>query len=280
MSFFTTAVQISHRLYLLLRPEETDRYRTDTLQNMTWFKTWFNNPLYEKVYAYRDEEEAALLADFIETLIPADRWPKLLDLACGRGRHSLNMARRGYRVTGVDLAPEAIKTASEKALEEGITSVTFEIGDMREPVGGPYDSILNLFTSFGYFEDDEENIRVLRNVESMLIQGGFFIQDYLNPVSVRNTLVPREERTAGRSTFQIERKIEQDMVIKTIRFSGDSDHAPAEFSERVKLYENYWFKEQLKKSGLTLIATYGDYEGSPFDPETSPRQLMVSQKKG
>lgn len=245
---------------------------------MSWFETWFNTPLYEKVYANRDENEAALLADFIESIIPAVQYPELLDLACGRGRHSLNMARRGYRVTGVDLAPQAIQTAREKAASEGLTSVTFCTGDMREPLGGPYNAILNLFTSFGYFEEDRENIRVLENVAALLKPGGVFIQDYLNPVFVENSLTAFEERTAGKITYQIERKIERGMVFKKILFPGAPDRGPAEFSERVKLYDSDWFRGHLQACGLTLSAVYGDYQGSPYNPLKSPRQLMVSQK--
>lgn len=247
---------------------------------MSWFETWFNTTLYEKVYANRDDQEAALLADFIETLIPPTHYPELLDLACGRGRHSVNMARKGYRVTGVDLAPRAIKAAEERAAAEGVHSVSFYVGDMRTLSGGPYDAVLNLFTSFGYVEEDAENAAVLENVESLLKPGGVFIQDYLNPGFVRTTLIPHEEQTIGEITCQIERKIEGDMVIKTILFPGDRNSEPARFSERVKLYDSDWFQKYLTASGLTLTAVYGDYEGGDYDPQRSPRQLMVSHKAG
>lgn len=247
---------------------------------MSWFKTWFNTTLYEEVYAYRDETEAAKLADLVESLIPRDRFPALLDLACGRGRHSLNMAKRGYHVTGVDLAPAAIQTARKKVASEELTNVTFTIGDMRDPAGGPYDAILNLFTSFGYFEEDSENIRVLRNVASMLKPGGVFIQDYLNPLFVRNSLITSEERSLGRITFRIERTIENGMVCKKLIFPGDEQQPPSEFTERVQLYDLSWFKEELQKCGLSLQETFGDYEGASFDPEESSRMVMVSRKSG
>jgi cyclopropane fatty-acyl-phospholipid synthase-like methyltransferase len=245
---------------------------------MSWFEEWFDSPLYEKLYAYRNEEEAALLADLIEKEVPADKYPKLLDLGCGRGRHSLTLASRGYRVTGIDLSPEAIKSAKKKAEARGLTNVTFLTQDMRDPVDDTFDAVVNLFTTFGYFLDDDENIRVLKSVNKMLKPGGLLLIDFLNAKLVRDTLVPEEDGHYDGIRFQVQRHIENGMVFKDIRFSGGTLPRPVEYRERVKLYGREWFGEQFRNTGFSLIKTWGDYHGSEFNENSSPRLIMIAEK--
>ncbi|MEX0945137.1 MAG: class I SAM-dependent methyltransferase [Balneolaceae bacterium] len=246
---------------------------------MSWFEEWFDSPLYEKIYADRNEEEAALLADLIQKIIPNSDYPEILDLGCGRGRHSINLANRGYHVTGVDLSEQAIKKAKRLASEDHLHDIRFLVGDMRDPLHREFDAILNLFTTFGYFLEDSENRKVLYNVSGMLKEDGIFIQDFLNPYFVNNTLVSREEGRYEDLQYEIERKIEDRMVFKKIRFTGDSLDEPVEFSERVKLYDLNWFENQLPTAGLKLKTCYGDYHGNPYKTDKSPRLIMVSTKE-
>jgi cyclopropane fatty-acyl-phospholipid synthase-like methyltransferase len=245
---------------------------------MSWFEDWFDSPLYEKLYAYRNEEEAAKLADLIEKEIPKDNYPHLLDLGCGRGRHSLTLASRGYHVTGVDLSEEAIKTAKQKAKARGIENVRFLTGDMRDPLDENFDAVVNLFTTFGYFLEDEENISVLTSVKQMLKPGGLFLIDYLNAELVKKTLVPEEDGHYDGFRFHIRRYIENEMVFKDIRFSGGTLPEPVEYRERVKLYGSEWFREQFENLGFTLMKTWGGYTGSDFDEGSSARLIMVVRK--
>lgn len=244
---------------------------------MSWFEDWFNSPLYEKLYADRDENEASLLADLIEKEIPKDRYKNILDLGCGRGRHSITLAQRGYTVTGTDLSEKAIEKAGRIADELNLTNVEFHIRDMRNSLPDTFDAIVNLFTTFGYFLKDEENSRVLQSAFEMLKPKGIFILDYLNATYVKKNLVPSESGTYGDYHYRITRHIEDRMVFKTIGFSGPTLEKPVTYQERVKLYTLEWFREQFTQNGFKLIKTYGNYHGEPFQPD-SKRLLMIARR--
>lgn len=243
-----------------------------------WFEEWFDSPLYEKLYANRDEKEAVKLADLVEEKIPVEKFEKILDLGCGRGRHSHTFAERGYNVTGTDLSPKAIQKATKLAEQKGFSNVRFEVRDMREPLPETFDAVLNLFTTFGYFLNDEENASVFDGVHSMLRKKGRFLIDFLNAEKVEEGLVPAESGSYENLDYQIERFIKDGMVHKNIRFTGDGLSEPVEYQERVKLYGKHWFEEQLKKHRFTILETWGDYSGGDFDEEKSPRLIILSEK--
>lgn len=240
---------------------------------MSWFEKWFDSPLYEKLYAHRNMEDAARLAELIERVIPPQDHPELLDLACGRGRHSLLLAQRGYSVTGIDLSKAAIRKAKSRAAMEKI-NVRFRTGDMRENPGLSFNAVVSLFTSFGYFLDDDENIKVLVNMRSMLKNNGRFLLDYLNPAFVEKKLVPSEKKMVDGIQFNILRKIENGMVFKTISLINPETEEKVEHTERVKLYDLEWFKSHMKECGLNISGIFGDYSGGPFISEKSPRCII------
>ncbi len=246
---------------------------------MNWFEEWFDSPLYEKLYAYRNKDEADELADLVEHEIPVYDYPSILDLGCGRGRHAITFAERGYRVTGLDLSDQAILQARRFAKEKELDNVQFQVGDMRRPLEMEFDAILNLFTTFGYFLKDDENTRVISSVSRMLKPGGVFILDYLNARQVRENLVPEEEESFRDMSVHIQKKIKDNMVYKTITFSGDKLRKPIEYQERVKLYGLDWFRKNLEKVDLTLTKTYGSYNGEPFNENESPRLIMISERE-
>jgi len=243
---------------------------------MSWFEEWFDSPLYEKLYSNRDEKDAASLADLIEEVIPVSAYRNVLDLGCGRGRHSITLAQRGYQVTGIDLSNKAIEKAKRIAGQKNLNNVKFFVRDMRDPLPKQFDAIVNLFTTFGYFLEDEENRRVLRNTGKMLNQGGILFLDYLNPHYVEKNLVPSESGMYENLTYNVTRQIKDGMVFKTIQFSDDSLDEPVKYRERVKLYDLEWFRDVLTDSGYDIIETYGNYEGSPFLVE-SPRMIIVAK---
>lgn len=243
-----------------------------------WFEEWFDSPLYELIYADRNEEEAARLALLIRETIPPQRYPKLLDLGCGRGRHAITLAGSGYRVTGIDLSEEAIRKARRKADGLGLDSIRFLVGDMRDPLPERFDAIVNLFTTFGYFSDDEENIRVLRGVHGMLRREGIFFMDYMNAPLVRRRFEPEGEGEFRGIRYRIRRYIESDTIHKEIRFEGEALDSPKSYIEKVKLYEPEWFESAFRGIGMTIETRFGDYGGRPYDPENSPRLVMVVRK--
>lgn len=245
---------------------------------MSWFEEWFDSPLYEKLYANRDEGEAELLAVLIEKEVPPSSFPQVLDLGCGRGRHSFALAERGYSVTGIDLSPEAIKKARNTARNRGYDEITFKVRDMRDPLSETFDAIFNLFTTFGYFLEDSENLKVLKASDRMLKPGGRLMIDFLNAVKVGQTLVPEENGTYGELSYDIRRFIKNDMVHKEITFSGGSLKKPETYLERVKLYDEKWFRSAFEKCGFTLRNSWGNYDGSAFNENSSPRLILLAEK--
>lgn len=245
---------------------------------MNWFEEWFDSPLYEKLYAYRNKNEANKLADLIEGEIPKSDYPKILDLGCGRGRHSITLADRGYHVTGVDLSKQAITKAIQIASEKELSNLHFQVGDMRRPLDKTFDAVLNLFTTFGYFLKDAENAQVIASVRKMLDSGGIFILDYLNAFKVRKDLIPEEEELFQGMTIHLEREIRENMVYKNILFNGDELLKPIEYQERVKLYGLDWFEKKFAKYGFGIKKIYGSYEGEDFDKDKSSRLLMIAKK--
>ena len=251
------------------------------METPQWFESWFDSPLYDQLYANRDEREAARLVSWIHSRFPSEKYPQVLDMGCGRGRHALFLAEKGYHVTGVDLSPLAISRAMEKA-KNGTShqqkkpgSVTFEIGDMRTWSDGPFDLVCNLFTSFGYFGDDSDNLSVLRNMVKNLSKGGYLIMDYMNPEFIKKHLVPREHLVFGEMKCEITRAIEDDVVIKTILFRHGSGEQNQRYQERVKLYGRQWFCNAFRELGLDDPVFAGDYDGSDYDPGTSSRLISA-----
>ena len=243
---------------------------------MSWFEDWFDSPLYERLYANRDEKEARQLIDWLEKTLDLGNCSSILDLGCGRGRHALNLARRGYQVTGIDLSEQAIKTAKEKAERDGLDNVRFLVRDMRRPLPETFDAIVNLFTTFGYFEKDEENTQVLDSIVKMLEPGGIFVLDYMNSSKVRHSFKPDDHGKFREIEYHVDRYIDNDAIIKEIEFSGGPIDGVRTYAERVKLYDLHWFRREFGKRNLAIDELYGDYLGGDYDPVSSPRLMIVS----
>lgn len=245
---------------------------------MPWYEDWFNSDGYELVYDQRDLSEAERLADLIEQSIGPTPGADILDIGTGRGRHARVLARRGYRVTGLDLAEKAIKTAQERSKIEGLSpeQITFVQGDMRLPhFQERFDGVVNLFTSFGFFEDDADHQRTISAMSAALKTGGWFVQDFLNAPYVRAHLVAESEKNSGSVHVRQERWIDGEYVKKRITLTKNG-HAHT-FVESVHLLTMEDFKHMYTTAGLTVTDCFGDYDGSPHSDE-SPRLIFVAEK--
>jgi len=245
---------------------------------MPWYEDWFNSDGYELVYDQRDLSEAERLADLIERNLQPQPGADVLDVGTGRGRHARVLAERGYRVTGLDIAEKAIATARERATNRGLTSdqITFVQGDMRLPhFQERFDGVVNLFTSFGFFEDEADHQRAVSSMAAALKPGGWLVQDFLNAPYVHAHLVPESEKENGGVHVRQERWIEDNRVRKRITLTKNGKAHT--FVESVRLLTRDDFERMYSEAGLKLIDSFGDYDGSPHS-DKSPRLILVARK--
>lgn len=242
---------------------------------MDWFKNWFDSFYYHKLYRHRNTAEAEEFIDNILAFIKPEKESRILDLACGKGRHSIYLNKKGYNVVGVDLSQNSITEANKSAN----SSLHFYPMDMRKlSCDEPFDFVLNLFTSFGYFQNKSENIEVLNGVHSILNDNGILVIDFLNATKVIKNLVPEETKNIEGIKFTINRLIEDQTVVKKI---GVQDNGQSfDFQERVSMFELADFKAMFEKTGFKLINHFGNYQLDKFDPNTSDRLILVVQKQG
>lgn len=237
-----------------------------------WFETWFDSPYYPLLYQHRDEKEAQ---DFIRVLLrhlklPADA--RYFDLGCGRGRHSIFLHQLGFDVTGMDLSAESIAEAKQHE-QPGLRFFT---GDMRQPLpGGPYDCILNLFTSFGYFASDEEHLTVLHQVKQALAPGGVFLMDYLNSGPLIDKLPLSATIEKGDIRFDIHKQFQNGSVVKHITVHDGARHP--EFEERVRLFSPQELRSLFEQAGFSIETEWGDYAGTAFDAVASSRFILIAR---
>ena len=241
-----------------------------------WYADWFNNPAYHVLYQNHDETEARQAIDSLLCALRLPQEARLLDLACGKGRHARYLAQKGYDVTGLDISANSIATAQAYAHER----LHFYRHDMRKPFRIRYfDAILNFFTSFGYFDREADHLRTLQNVSLGLTAQGLFLLDFFNARYVREHLVEAECKELDGYAFDIERRCDTTHVYKRIAVRYP-DGCRREFTERVRLYELSDFEAMFALSGLQLRNAYGDYALQAFDPVGSPRLILIAEKKG
>lgn len=236
-----------------------------------WFQDWFNTTYYHLLYDYRNEEEAEYfmsnLLKFLN-LTPSDT---ILDLPCGRGRHALFLNSQGHRVVGADISENSISHARHFENQ----NLRFMIHDMRDPLKERYNAIFNLFTSFGYFEHEETNARVLKNFKLGLLENGHIVIDFLNLSKVRAELMPSQELVKKGVKYKIEKRITNQFIIKDINvIDGDNQYA---FQEKVQALDLEKFERYSREAGLEIVKIFGDYSLNDFSKESSDRLILVLQ---
>lgn len=239
-----------------------------------WFEEWFNTPFYHVLYQDRNEEEAEHFVSNLVDYLKIKEDKTILDLACGKGRHSVFLNKKGLHVLGADLSVNSI--AEAKSFEND--NLRFLVHDMREVIPNhQFDYIFNLFTSFGYFDSQKDNLKMLKSVHTMLLDGGKVVIDFMNVHKVLANLVKKEVKSVDGIDFHITREFDGKHILKTISF-GHTGQSYS-YTERVQGLTKEDFEKMLQKSDFKIDAIFGDFSLSEYNPEISDRLILIASKK-
>lgn len=235
----------------------------------TWYSSWFDTPYYHILYKDRNYREAQIFMDNLTHYLNLPEKAKVLDLACGKGRHAIYLNQLGFDVVGADLSENSIAEANKNAND----TLHFVVHDKREPFEQKFDAIFNLFTSFGYFENVEDNIKTLLAIKESLSEYGFAVIDFMNSQQVIENLIPEETKEVDGIVFNIKRFAIDGFIIKEIDFEADGKKF--HFTENVRAYTLEDFQNMMNETGIYLLDTFGDYKLKKFHKNTSERLIMI-----
>lgn len=242
----------------------------------SWYRSWFNSPYYHLLYFKRDEQEAAAFIDGLLAKLQPSPDARMLDVACGRGRHSIYLASKGYFVTGIDISEESI----DESLQSSKDNLEFFVHDMRLPFRmNYYDFAFNFFTSFGYFRTRREHDNAIRTIAQSLKPGGVFVIDYLNAHYVENHITYKSEIEKEGVTFDITRWLDETHFYKKIVVEDESKlEEPLIYTEKVAKFSLGDFNDMFAFNGLQVQEVFGDYALGTYDTKNSPRLIIVARK--
>lgn len=243
------------------------------MKKAEWFAEWFDTSYYHILYQHRNGVEANAFIERLVAHLSLKPGSKVLDLACGKGRHAVMFHKLGMDVLGVDLSSNSIQTAKENSCQ----GLAFDVHDMRQVIPNKkFDLIANLFTSFGYFDTQSDNEKMIASIAAMLNENGELIIDFMNAIKVIEHLVPSEEKLIDGILFSITRRYDGQHIYKDIRFEdkGVKHH----YTERVQALTQEDFLRFLAKD-FEIIATFGNIELDPFDAEFSDRLILIARRK-
>jgi 2-polyprenyl-3-methyl-5-hydroxy-6-metoxy-1,4-benzoquinol methylase len=240
-----------------------------------WFKDWFNSPYYHQLYFRHDDKEAA---DFVNKLVDylrPDKESLILDVACGRGRHSRILASYGFDVTGTDLSAESIEEAKKSENER----LHFFVHDMRLPFWINYfNYAVNLFTSFGYFKSEREHYNVIRTISNSIKPNGTFVMDYLNTHYDEDHLVHKADKEIGGVNFHMTKWFDETHFYKKIIVEDENLKEPLEYQEKVAKFSLGDFNDMFAFHHLQMQEVFGDYQFNKYNIKDSPRLIMIAKK--
>jgi 2-polyprenyl-3-methyl-5-hydroxy-6-metoxy-1,4-benzoquinol methylase len=244
------------------------------MESKEWFAEWFDTTYYHTLYKNRNDEEAAEFIRNLITILDLEKDSYVLDLACGKGRHSVTLNKLGFEVLGVDLSSNSIQLAQEYTNN----SLHFAVHDMREILleEKKFKAVFNLFTSFGYFDSIAENQKIIQSVHEMIDEKGYFVIDFMNATKVIEHLVEKENKIVDGITFDLERKYDGQHIFKDIRFEDDGQIF--HFTERVQALKEADFIQLLTANKFDIIRTFGDFSLNKFDEKTSDRLIIIAKK--
>jgi len=237
-----------------------------------WFETWFDSKYYHLLYQDRNEVEAKQFIEKICTYITPSSEQHILDLACGKGRHSVYLNKTGAFVDGCDYSTNSIEYARQFENEK----LHFYKHDMRSELPKSYHYIFNLFTSFGYFETIKEHEQTLTHIYNGLHTDGLFIFDYMNAAHAIDHLTPQETIFKGEIQFHIRRQLIHQKLIKSISFKDQG--VSYQHQEKVTAFFPNQLIQMMRNCGFTLLEKFGNYNLDSFDLQSSKRLILILQK--
>ena len=240
---------------------------------MSWFANWFDSPYYHTLYKNRDEKEAQVFIDNLIDYLQIPKGSKLIDIACGKGRHAKYFNKKGMDVVGVDLSQNSINTAKKDENK----NLQFSVHDMRENYQeNTFDVVTNLFTSFGYFENNKDEQKAINAMANNLKKEGILIIDFMNAKKVIANLVLNEQKTINNIQFDITRQVKDGYILKDIRITDGKEQQ--QFQEKVKAITLADYSEFITNAGLKIIDIFGNYKLDNFDEKISDRLILICKK--
>ena len=242
---------------------------------LPWYKDWFNSPYYHQLYFNRDDIEAAAFIDQLINYLKPLPGSAMLDVACGKGRHSIQLAEKGFDVTGIDLSEDSIG----EALQYGSETLHFYQHDMRLPFWVNYfDYAFNFFTSFGYFNTRREHDNAISTIAQSLQKNGVFVLDYLNVQYATDHIVHQSEKQIDNVNFVITKWFDETHFYKKVIVEDENMEEPLAYTEKVAKFSLSDFTEMLACQGMQIEEVFGDYNFDKYDVRKSPRMIMVARK--
>lgn len=239
---------------------------------MGWYKDWFGTRYYALLYGHRDEGDAQAWVDMVLSRWGLPSGGRVLDMACGRGRHAKWFHACGMEVTGIDISEESIDQA--RARHPG---PSFMVHDMRRPFAdGYFDAAVCLFNSLGYFEEAEDDKAVLRTAYQALRPGGRFVIDLMNMPRVLSGLVPEEQVEREGVCFRIRRTLEGEVIVKRIEVEDAGKRLL--FEERVRVLRPRTMDELVKDAGFRIMDRTDGPVPLPYDPVKSDRYVLWTER--
>jgi len=240
---------------------------------MSWFANWFDSPYYHTLYKNRDEREAQVYIDNLIDYLQIPKGSKLIDIACGKGRHAKYFNQKGMDVVGVDLSLNSINTAKKDENK----NLQFSVHDMRENYQeDTFDIVTNLFTSFGYFEDNKDEQKAINAMASNLKKEGILIIDFMNAKKVIANLVLNEQKKIDGIQFDMIRQVKDGYILKDICITDGKEQQ--QFQEKVKAITLADYSEFIANAELKIIDIFGNYKLNDFDEKNSDRLILICKK--
>jgi D-alanine-D-alanine ligase len=247
-------------------------------RRMEWWESFFDS---KYLKAYRSVEDGTpQQIDFIVDVVGIQPEDRILDLCCGQGRHTIELAKRGFSVTGLDQSEYLLSVARERAKEARL-SVEFIEGDMRKiPFKDEFDVVLNLFTAFAYFDDERDDMKALEEVSKALKGHGRFLLDIINREWIVRNFQRRGWQSYGDSGFLLETR---DFDLETGRLKADmtfiEDGEATARTTCIRLYALHELKRMMQKVGLELAEKFGGYAKEAYGLDSS-RMILLAPKTG